>query len=71
VISLANKSEESVEKTERTEKTVQPAFSKKKLLGSKKYKNQRDVLNVILDNDQKYTLNGVDDLIQKFNKMKG
>jgi len=47
------------------------SFTKKQLLSSKKYKNKRDVLNVILDNDQEYTLEKVEDLIQNFNKMKG
>jgi hypothetical protein len=59
---MANKTEESTETT---------VFNKKQLLSSKKYKNQSDVLNVVLSNDQNYTLNDVDKLIQNFKKMKG
>jgi len=66
VINLEKKKvEESVEEVKIA------SFSKQQLIGSKKYKSKRDVLNVVLENDQKYTLDEVDDLIQKFNNMKG
>lgn len=63
------KTEESVEKTEK--KVEATSFTKEKLLQSKRYMKRRDLLQSQLKDDQKYTIKQVDDLIAKFNKMKG
>lgn len=46
-------------------------YSKEQLLLAKKYKHKKDVLNVVLEENQNYTIEEVDDLIDKFNKVKG
>jgi uncharacterized protein related to proFAR isomerase len=63
------KTEESVETTET--KVAATSFTKEKLLQSKRYKKSVDLLKGQLKDDQKYTLDEVDDLIKKFKKVKG
>jgi hypothetical protein len=46
-------------------------YTKEQLLSAKRYKHKQDVLNVQLKADQKYTIEQVDDLIEKFKKVKG
>ena len=43
-------------------------YSKEQVLKSKKYKNRKDVLNVVLKDDKVYTLKEVDKLIDGFMK---
>lgn len=45
-------------------------FSKAQILQAKKYMNRKDLLNVLLKDDQFYTLDEVDALIDKFMKDK-
>ena len=56
-------------KTETIE-NVAVAYSKEQILNSKKYKNRRDVLGVILADDKMYTMETVDSLLEKFMKGK-
>jgi hypothetical protein len=58
--------------TKKTEESVEVAvYSKGQLISAKRYKHKQDVLNVVLKPDQKYTIEEVDDLIEKFKKVKG
>lgn len=58
--------------TKKTEEVAEVAvFTKGQLLSAKKYKHKQDVLNVQLKDDQKYTIEQVDALIEKFKKVKG
>ena len=43
-----------------------PVFSKESLLNSKKYMFQKDLLNILLDEDKEYTLEEVDKKINEF-----
>ena len=52
-----------------TEKPV-ILFSKEQILGSNKYANRRDVLGAILSDNDTYTLEKVDSLLDKFLKGK-
>ena len=45
-------------------------FTKEQLLSSKKYHNRVDLLNVLLEDDVKYTHKEVEQLIDKFMKGK-
>lgn len=49
---------------------TQNVFSKDELLRSEKYKLQTDVLNALLDDEKKYTIEETDKLIEKFMKGK-
>ncbi len=51
-----------------TAKTI--AFSKKQLLVSKRYVDQKDLINVLLADDKIYSFEEVDSLINKFMKGK-
>lgn len=58
---LANK------KTDDSNQTAEVvAFTKQQILSAKKYKHRTDALNVVLKDDQTYSLDQVDDLISKF-----
>ncbi len=46
-------------------------FSKAHILTFKRYANRRDLLSVLLKDDQRYTLEQVDGLIQRFQTPKG
>jgi len=43
-------------------------FTKEQILKSKKYRDQRDLINALLVNGRSYTLNDVDSMIEKFMK---
>ena len=46
----------------------QARFSKEDLVKSKKYQHRRDLLNAILEDDKKYTIQEVASKIEKFMK---
>lgn len=48
-----------------------PTFSKSHILTFKRYANRRDLLSVLLKDDQRYTMDQVDSLIQNFQTPKG
>lgn len=52
----------------KTEKAEAMKYTKEQILSAKKYNHNRDVVNVILENKQLYTLDEVDNLIEKFMK---
>lgn len=52
------------------EAKTKAVFSKAELLRSKKYRLQTDVLNALLENDKKYTLDETDKIIEKYMKGK-
>lgn len=54
----------------KTEKAEVVKYTKDQILSAKKYKHSRDVVNVVLNNDQVYSLEEVDDLVEKFMKGK-
>lgn len=51
-------------------KTTKPVFTKEQILSSKKYQHRKDVVNVLLKDDQSYTSDEVDKLIDDFMKRK-
>lgn len=53
-----------VAKSEQTE----PVFSKGQILASDRYANRRDLVDALLDTDKSYTLETVDNLIEKYMK---
>jgi hypothetical protein len=57
-------------KTDEIKQETVQAYSKEQILASKKYKNRRDILGVLLGNDKEYTFEKVDSLLEKFMKGK-
>ena len=55
-------------KIEETEQNA--VYTKEQILGSKKYRNRRDALGVILKDDESYTLENVNSLLETFMKGK-
>ena len=51
----------------RSEQT-EPMFSKEQILASDRYANRRDLVDALLDTDKSYTLETVDNLIDKYMK---
>jgi len=45
-------------------------FGKRQIVNSKRFKNDRDLLNAILQEDKNYTLKEVEEKIEKFKKGK-
>lgn len=43
-------------------------FSKEQILASAKYHNNRDLVDAILDEKKKYTIENVDSLVEKYMK---
>ena len=43
-------------------------FTKEKLLTFERYKNRRDLLTALLDDDRRYTIKEADEAIEKFMK---
>lgn len=54
----------------KVEMKQEKVFTKAQILASKVYKNRRDVLGVILADDKSYTLEEVQNLLDKFMKGK-
>lgn len=55
-------------KVERAEVIVEPEFSKEQILVSARFANRRDLVDALLDEDKSYTLETVDNLIDKYMK---
>lgn len=53
-----------------TTEAKKPAFTKEQIVASKKYRSNRDLLNVILDDGKKYTSAEIDKKIEDFKKGK-
>lgn len=55
----------------KSEKTNQNAvYQKKEIVSSKKFRNRKDLLNAVLDEDKAYTMEEVKKVIEKFMKGK-
>lgn len=50
------------------EAAVQHSFSKAQLLSSERFKGRRDIVNALLDEDEKYTVQAVEEMIEKYMK---
>ena len=57
-------------KTDEVVQEVVSAYSKERILASKKYENRRDILGVLLKDGEEYELEKVDSLLEKFMKGK-
>jgi len=57
-------------KVEGEEVLEKVTFSKVQILSSKKYRDKKDLVNVLLNNEKSYSLDEVDDLIDQFMKGK-
>lgn len=56
---------------EKTEvQNVSIEFSKEQILASAKYRNNKDLVDAILDEKKKYTIENVDSLVEKYMKGK-
>lgn len=47
-------------------KSDETKFIKSQIIGSDKYKNRADLLNVLLEDDKEYTLSDVDNKLENF-----
>lgn len=47
---------------------TEPQFSKEQIAISEKYRNQRDLVDALLDDKKKYTFETVDNLIENYKK---
>ena len=45
-------------------------YTKQQIIASKRYANRRDMVNALLDDNKRYTLDEVDALIKKYTKGK-
>ena len=48
--------------------SVQTMFTKEQILASAKYRNRRDLVDALLDEDKSYTMKTVDNLVEKYMK---
>lgn len=55
--------------TAKTEKK-EPLFSKEQLLSSKRFSDRRDIVNALLDDGERYTVNAVEKKIADYRKGK-
>lgn len=55
---------------EKEKKKVELTFTKQQILSAKKYRHRQDILNVLLKDDKEYSLEQVDELLDKFMKGK-
>lgn len=65
-MAAADKKQESGEASK--VQTPEPQFSKEQIAVSEKYRNQRDLVDALLENGKKYTIATVDSLIEKYKK---
>lgn len=52
------------------EKQIEPSFSKSQLVKSKRFLEERDLLNALLTNNKAYTIDEVTNMISDFKKGK-
>lgn len=53
---------------ENTPAKTEHTFSKAQLASSQRFRNRRDVVNALLDEDKKYTVDAVEQIIEKYMK---
>ena len=56
--------------TDARSELAEPKFSKEQILTSARFANRRDLVNALLDENESYTLETVDNLIKKYMKGK-
>lgn len=52
------------------EAAMEPKFTKDALVNSKRFRNERDIVSVLLKNDVEYTISEVEGMIMKYMKGK-
>ena len=50
----------------KTKKDDEVLYSKEQIIVSKKYSNRKDILNVLLKDDEEYTFSRIDEIIENF-----
>ena len=50
----------------KTKKDDEVLYSKEQIITSKKYSNRKDILNVLLKDDEEYTFSRIDEIIENF-----
>lgn len=50
----------------KTKKDDEILYSKEQIIPSKKYSNRKDILNVLLKDDEEYTFSRIDEIIENF-----
>ena len=50
----------------KTKKDDEILYSKEQIITSKKYSNRKDILNVLLKDDEEYSFSRIDEIIEKF-----
>lgn len=52
--------------TTKTKKDDEILYSKEQIIASKKYSNRKDILNVLLKDDEEYSFSRIDEIIEEF-----
>ena len=50
----------------KTKKDDEILYSKEQIIASKKYSNRKDILNVLLKDDEEYSFTKIDEIIENF-----
>lgn len=50
----------------KTKKDDEILYSKEQIIASKKYSNRKDILNVLLKDDEEYSFSRMDEIIENF-----
>lgn len=50
----------------KTKKDDEILYSKEQIIASKKYSNRKDILNVLLKDDEEYSFSRIDEIIEEF-----
>ena len=50
----------------KTKKDDEILYSKEQIIASKKYSNRKDILNVLLKDDEEYSFSKIDEIIENF-----
>ena len=50
----------------KTKKDDEVLYSKEQIISSKKYSNRKDILNVLLKDDEEYIFSRIDEIIEEF-----
>ena len=50
----------------KTKKEDEILYSKEQIITSKKYSNRKDILNVLLKDDEEYSFSRIDEIIENF-----
>ena len=50
----------------KTKKDDEILYSKEQIIASKKYSNRKDILNVLLKDDEEYSFSRIDKIIEEF-----